>query len=161
MRHNLEQLVVGDVSSHLASYSAFPVIIVPQLAPLKRIENIVNATGVEQTEGDFLKIMQFAANVHANVTMLHVYKSADRAENLQAKSIQEMASNKYGFSNVRFEYEVSPSAVTGIMKHLKKHHPDLLAVFPHKRLYLDRIFSHRVTKELAAKADVPMLIIKD
>lgn len=158
---NLEQMVLGDVATNLVSHSAFPVIIVPLKAPVKPIEKIVNATGIEQTETDFLKIMQFAANIQAQVTMLHVYNSMDRTDTMQAKTIQEIAASKYGFKNVSFAYEISPSAVTGIIKHLQKTNPDLLAVFPHKKLYLDRIFSHRVTRELASKAAVPMLIIKD
>ncbi|MBK6729603.1 MAG: universal stress protein [Bacteroidetes bacterium] len=161
MRHNLEQMVMGDVATHLVSYSAFPVIIVPQQAAIKRIETIVNATGVEQTEGDFMRMMKFAEILKANVTMLHVYNNADRANSIQAKTIQELAMDKYGFNNVRFEYEVNTSAVKGIIKYLNKTNPDLLAVFPHKQVYLDRIFSHRITKDLAGKSAVPMLVVKN
>lgn len=161
MANSLEQMVMGDVAAHLVTHSAYPIIIVPFKAAVKPIEHIVNATGVEQSEGDFLKMMQFAANLKANVTMLHVYSNRERANSIQAKTIQELAYSKYGFNNVRFEYEISPSAVTGIMKYMKNNHPDLLAVFPHKHIYLDRIFSHRVTQELASKSSVPLLVVKD
>lgn len=161
MRQSLQQLLIGDVATQLISYSDFPVMIVPQEAVIKPIKHIVNATGIEQSESDFMRMMQFARALHADVTMLHVYNSAEQANNLQAKSLRQLAKDKYGFNNVQFEYEINRSTIAGIFKYLNKTNPDLLVVFPHKELYLDRIFSHRVTKTLAGKSAVPILVMKN
>lgn len=152
---------LGTVSINVAQHAKRPVLLVPTGSKFTGIDKILYACDFSQTDFDLHTegvIANLAEKLEAKVKVLYV-SNIDKDYKMDKTVMREIF--KMDAPKVELETEVleHDSTVQAIKDYAVKKEFNLIAVATKDRGFLQELFHHSISKELAWHPDMPLLIV--
>ncbi|WP_123129315.1 universal stress protein [Rufibacter latericius] len=151
--------LIGTYTSTYIKEAICPVLVVPAQVSFRPIQHIAYASDLETEETSYLKqLFQLASHLGSEVNIINI--SSEQTLNIVPDaqiltSIQKhFPQQKYSIAQLKH-----PDVVAGLKEFVQENHMDVLAVSIQDRDFLESLFHHSVTKQLALKAFVPLLTL--
>ncbi|WP_300600285.1 universal stress protein [Niabella sp.] len=157
---DLEMLLVGDNVQRGVDKIHYPVLLVPQYAPITIPDNIVLASDFKAPLSKSIraKLHKFLARLNARVTAVHrcMKNELNEKENQLANELQLELQNYQFRLHVANNVEDLPTVVSDFAK---KDNASLIISIHKMRSFLSGLFHKSVTKNLAWRSEVPVLVL--
>lgn len=154
--------VMGSNAYALMDESSCPVLAIPPVAAFQGIRNIVFACDLfSEVKPAALNLLKtFSAGFGAQVTVVHVQEDLTVGAAPQKKIMARLSAQLEG---VDFSFEVleGEKVDKSLRLYLDSRKADLLFMMPRHQNMLDRLIGGSVTKEMAFRARLPMLTLKE
>jgi nucleotide-binding universal stress UspA family protein len=151
----------GTNTSNLITFSAIPVIVVPDNYRSTKITNILYASDLLHLQREIKQVVDFAKPLKANVELLHLNSPA---QIMTDTKIIEVAVKKFSRYNVKLHLEncnLVETFISNIETAIKKSKPSMLVMFTEKnRTFFQRLFNPSKTEEYSFNPKVPLLAFK-
>lgn len=159
-RHGLDELW-GTKTAKVAKQIDVPVLALPDQADLRSLKRIGFACDyghpMEANSLAYLPLMAqlFRAEIHIiNVSDDPVSHGAHEFE--QATRLHDMLSDMPH----SFDYVFGKNVEKGLVSYCRENNIQLLAIIPHSRSFLEKLFRESLTKQMMYHIDMPLLILK-
>ncbi len=157
----IERFFIGSTASKVIQHANCQVLCIPKEMEFKPLKKIVFATDLHEDNltaavdlGDFAKLF------HAEIVFVFVDDKhlihTDQTIAEMTKKIRE----RVRYPKISGYICKNTSIANGIDYFLKHHTADLLAMFTHKKKFPDSIFHPSITKAMATKTKLPMLVLE-
>ena len=136
----------------------FPVIIVPSHAIYQKIIKTGLACDMLHVDETVpvKKIGTFTRLLNSQLHILHISKEAENSTMLpESVTLQNSLIDLHPV----FHYLVNSDVEKGVASFVKDEHIDLLFVIPKERSFFDRLFHKSVSKEIAMRLPIPMMML--
>ena len=155
--------LVGSVATEVSNETHLPLLIIPEAAVLKgvdEVKNVLYATTFDET--DLLairKLLSIVSPFNVNVHCLHV---SDHPENALVKA--KMSNLKNYFEIVNPKVNVECSIIKGkdvaceFIKYFHEKNINLLALTHLKRSMIYKLFNPSICKKMLYESDIPVLL---
>lgn len=158
-KSNLEKFLVGSHSIRVMENCAYPLVIVPQNARITALEKVMLAVDFEVLRsGKALPgLLAILNNLQAELFVVNVAKDENYSSDTQEdiKHLHQLL-DKYQAS---FHYVEDSNVIHGINEFAAQNNISLIIAIHEKKGILATLFQKSVSKQLAWKSDVPLLII--
>ena len=158
--HGINEIVLGTNTYVITKKSKYPVLVVPQNACYKAIQDIALATdykALNTTAVDTLKFFNriFRSNIH----LVHI---SDK-EIITEEEMAEAKSVNQHFKNIthHFHFIINKDLEQGINSYIKEKKIDMLALIPRKHGFFHSLFNKSQSKKLIYHTEIPLLAIPD
>ncbi|MCF3108250.1 universal stress protein [Niabella sp. CC-SYL272] len=155
-----ETLLVGDNVQRGVDKIRYPVLLVPQYAPITIPDNIVLASDFRAplSKSVRTRLHTFLNRLNARVTAVHrcLKNELNEKENQLARELQLELQNYHFRLHVANNEEDLPTVVNDFAK---KDHASLIISIHKMRSFLSGLFHKSVTKNLAWRSEVPVLVL--
>lgn len=155
--------VLGSTATSLTRSTDIPLIIVPEDAEFTLIKTIVFASDINvetnlQSLDELIKITQlFKSKLY--VVKVITDKNKERFEGMT--DTQQQLKQAYNMVDTSFQYPVDMDIRHALSEFIKENHVDMLAMMPHKHVWVERLFKKSETKEMIFHTHVPLLILPE
>lgn len=148
----------GSVSTKIMNESPCPVLLVPENAGYKGINNIMYAFDDIDLDKVLLdQLVQFSLKFDATLHLVHV----DDVESTDpGYYLKELLSEKYPENKIKICSLYNEDVTEALEEYSKANSIDLIAMGTKNRSFFDRIFHKSVTREMALHTELPLLILK-
>ena len=154
--------ILGSNAYALMDECSCPVLAIPPVASFKGINNIVFACDLfSEVKPAALNLLKtFSAGFGAKVTLVHVQENLTVGAAPQKKIIARLQAQLDG---VDFSFEVleGEEVDKSLRLYLDTRKADLLFMMPRHQNMLDRLINGSVTREMAFRAKLPILTLKE
>ena len=148
----------GSVSTKMMNDAPCNVLLIPEEAKYKEINNLVYAYDDIELDVKVLeKLLSFAQKFDATIHFLHVNEDEeiDPGFFLKEQILQDYPSSKVKFSMVK-----SDDVAEAIQDYAKKVNVDVLALATKNRSFFGKIFHQSISQKIALHSELPLLILK-
>lgn len=153
---SLERKLFGSVSIKVAKEAKCPVVLIPPNAKFRGIKEILFLS--EQLEANAItKLMmkQLCEKFDAFSHLVHIKKVKNESFQLSQLNI-ETIDNHRAYKAV----EIESTSIVDAVNEYAEHHPiDLNVIITQHRTFLEHLFHKSVTKEMAMRTEVPLMIL--
>jgi nucleotide-binding universal stress UspA family protein len=151
---------VGRIPAHLMTRHEFPLLLIPSLAPVAEVNNIMLACDLQHIADRLpdLQLKNIVNMFHAHLKVVNV----DQDETAGAVVLLKEQTDLHQLLaelNPAFYYLENDDVVTGLLEFADLHQIDLMVAVPKQRGLLERLFQESSTKKLAIKASRPLLLL--
>jgi nucleotide-binding universal stress UspA family protein len=158
-----KKLLLGSNAADVISKSFYLVLAVPASIPYKGFKEICFATDFNYDEIDFIEsTAKWVKAFDANLTLLHIndgYASEEMKNDANyVSSFIEKVKEMTGIKSIEVETASDPNIVNAISDYLLDSETDLLIMARHKRNMLSQLLHPSVTKEIAQRLLIPLLV---
>ncbi len=158
-KSNIEKFLVGSHSVRVMETSDYPLVIVPEDAKVTALEKVLLAVDFDiLRRGHSLpRLVEILNNLQAELYVVNVAKD----ENYSSQTKEDinhlhLLLDKYQAS---FHYVEDSNVVEGINEFAAQNNISLIIAIHEKKGFLATLFGKSVSKQLAWKSDVPLLIV--
>lgn len=158
----LTEVLIGSVATSTMRKANIPVLLIPEDARFSIPKKIVLACDFEpRTDMNSLKTLSSFSKIFASsIVVLNVKQQQEGVSVDEAMSEIKMEDELHGIQHVyRFSEHNDP--VSGIKRFVEEQGAEMVAVIPHRYSFIERIFHHSISKELAFHSKVPVLALPD
>ena len=148
----------GSVSTHVMNEAPCPVLLVPEKAGYKGLNNILYA--YDDIELDKTLVDQLAVFSKKFDATLHLVHVVDKTSNNKEHELTELFQEKYPDLNIKTSALYNYDIIEALEGYAKKNDIDIIAMGTRNRSFLDRIFHNSVTQNMALHSEIPLLILK-
>jgi nucleotide-binding universal stress UspA family protein len=152
----------GSTTTTIIRKLLFPVLIIPEKAGYRPIQNITFASDFDpEIEIDrYNVLMHFLGKFNSKIYILNVEKNDSSFT--PEKAIGKMEAN-VAFAKRNYEFDTinEKNVEEGISKFLEKNPSDILAMVAHKHTFLTRMFGKVHTTEMSYQTKIPLLVLPD
>ncbi|MBC9909228.1 universal stress protein [Chitinophaga varians] len=157
----LQQFFMGSNTSQVLKISEYPVLVVPQEAPVgKGISSVVFSTDLQNiSHASLEQLYRFLDLLHPEVHVVNVepaatdkYSDDTRAQITRLHDVLE----KY---TPAFHYVTGTHVADSVLEFAKEQHASMIVTVPKKHSFISSIFHKSISKELAYNSPVPLLSI--
>lgn len=152
----------GSVSTHVGRESLKPVIVVPQLSPLKIPKHYVVGLSDELLQGDSLKfLLDFAAGENVLLEFIHVTKDEGEFKNLKAVLTEKLKA----FNTKDTQYQIISIAANDkepddlLIDISIQKNADMLVLATHQRNFIESIGHRSITRKILSHPVLPVMIL--
>lgn len=154
--------IFGSTTISMIGKTKLPILVVPQKAEYRPIENIAVATDVLEKVpvSSYALLNELAEKFDSFLHILNVQKRKSKltAESVAGKMRTGLMWDKY---NHNFTIIQDDDVEEGIHKYLKKQPVELLAMIAQKQNLLERIFGKSYTRSMTKQTEVPLLVLHE
>lgn len=154
----LKEVFVGSNTASAIYRSEVPVMVVPEDASFRAIDNLVYASDFleKKDSKEVSRLKDFAKSLAAEITVLHIAAEGD--DDLNAEHLREnLADVKHSF-----HVESKESIEEGIREFVEEKGADVLVLMARKYSLFDKLFNPvRLTKLMTYQPNLPMLILHE
>jgi hypothetical protein len=155
----LRGILLGSVAAGVIAKTKAPVLVVPEKSKYIDGVNAVFATDFRQKTGE--KTLQMLQNLPPlKGSMLHIVHITDKPGDPD-KSAETAFSKKLGSLQHAFHYLHDREVVPAVLNFLEARDAEMLVAVAHEHSLLHRLFNDSVTRKLAQKVRIPMLVLRD
>jgi nucleotide-binding universal stress UspA family protein len=156
----LQKLFIGSNASGIIANIGKPLIIIPDNEVVKPFKNIVLALDHnDEIQVSILKGLKLISDFyHSKVIALTVIPIGSTDEVSLNKKYLKMK-EKLDSSVDSFELVEGSNIIDEIRNYISQNNVDMLAVIPHKLDSLQKFFHTSISKEIAMRAEIPMMAI--
>jgi nucleotide-binding universal stress UspA family protein len=158
----LDEVIFGSVAGQVAEAVHCPTLAVPAEAEFKGIKHILYATNFDERDIVVIdELLEFAHSFDADIVCLHVNTDKDKL----AKDLNQLTSLEEQFwftpfSKLQFELVQGQSVEKGIDRYIHENQPNIIAVLPQERSFLENLFHSSISRKMAYHSKLPVLILK-
>ena len=154
--------IVGSTTTNTLKKIRIPLLIVPEKAAYKELQQITYATdySYELNPRIYEPLIEFLKLFKGELNIVHVQKNPEEG---RQQELSEQKKLETIFNSFPHKYHaVTDSHVKhGIEAYLKDHPTDLLVMVTHERGFWERMFGKSHTKEMVYNTHIPLLVLKD
>jgi nucleotide-binding universal stress UspA family protein len=156
----LEKIFIGSVASKVIEKAKIPVLVVPEEynSSRQKINEIMFASDLENIDNRIKIVVALAKLFNAEIQVLHVLPESSNLV-LNAEKMAKDLSEKHQYDKIKFFSLMESSIEKGIERFIEDKSPDLMVMYPQKRSFLEKLLSYSKTRNMAEKAEVPVLAV--
>lgn len=148
----------GSVSTKIMNESHCPVLLIPENAGYKGVNNLLYAyDDIDLDKALMGPLVDFASQFDAVLHLLHVNE-------LEAPDpgyyLEELFKENYPDQKIKLASVYNENVIEAIDKYAHENKIDIVAMGTKSRSFFDRIFHESMTKSMAIQSDIPLLILK-
>ncbi len=159
---NFEESIVGSNTSKAISNLVTPVLMIPAKAKFRQPAKIVFAADYLELKNNrpLTALLNFVTFFNSNLFIVNV-KGKD--EKTSSKKIAAFINVRKVLRKVNhtIHHTVNESVVNGINEFVREIDAEVVAMIPHKRSFLYRLFRNSKTKKMAFYSHVPLLALPE
>jgi len=154
----IDEVIMGTNTYAVIKESKIPVLVVPDKAEYKRIDNIVLASDYKSIEGETLETLRNIDWVFGS--KVHVIHISDKKQ-LESEEAEQAKKYEYYLKNVPHEYHfvLDKDVEKGIENYVKDHNIDLITLIPRKHKFFDMVFGSGESKKIIFHTKTPLLAL--
>jgi len=150
--------LVGSNTLHIIRKTNKPVLAVPNEVNRFKIKEILFSYDYHSINGKetIQPLIDFALLFGAQIHVLHI---TDKLDRIHSGAVSEAKLLERYLKDIPHQYHMlaGEHVESAILKYIKNHGIDALAVMPRKHTMFERLFQSSVTKQLAHHSKIPML----
>lgn len=162
VKSKLEGIVIGSNAVNISRNSMLPVLIIPEKASIKPVQNILFAYDLKSISqpASVKKLKELLDFFHAPLSVLNVdYKdkhfTPDTPQAMQQlHTILDEYKPGYAYIDHRHIAE-------GILEYAYKNNTSLIVTIPRTHNFFERLFKKSETSKLIAESDIPLLTLHE
>ncbi|MBK8424925.1 MAG: universal stress protein [Lewinellaceae bacterium] len=156
----LRGVLLGSVAANVLSGSKIPVLIVPKKASFRNHARFVFATDFRMHLNQHtLNILKTALNIqHTGLDVVHVFQKAGAEPK---KAAEESLGKKLGSIPHAFHYLHNTNVAQAVSDFVESTNANGVVAVSHEHSLLHKLFSESVSRSLAHRTTVPLLVLHD
>lgn len=157
----LNRILFGSNASETISKSEIPVLAIPQRYRFKKIDTIVYASDLKNPVNELKLLIPIAKNLDATIEILNINYGWEQ-DNIKRKELERKIKllNYKKIKLIEQKASVENTLPEHINKYLKKRKPEILAMFPEKKSWFDKVFNLSNTEGFSYNLKIPLLSIR-
>lgn len=159
-RGALGRKLFGSVSTEVSQRAHCPVLLVPQYAEYRGLQNILYASNFDSLST--LRIQQavsFARHFDGQVHFVHVGPGGEKGAALERKLFESCYRESHPDQPFLFSKMLSDDVTGALYEYAFYHRIEMLVFVTHQRSFWENILHRSITHEAAVSTDLPMLVI--
>lgn len=159
-KSNIERTIAGSNTVSVAKECSAPLLLIPIEAKFEEIKKLVFATDLKDVNNTTPAeaIRKFIELFKAQLIILNVSNSEET--NIDASLEHSRLRVLFEKEQPKYYHFKAKEIVSGIMEFAIEHKIQLIAMAPKKHGFLERIFHHSMTNDIAYHTFLPVLILK-
>lgn len=159
-KSGLKEKILGSQAMITARYTAIPLLLIPFNATFQKIEKIVLAWNMKNSEQTFPEqiFKNLLQQLKAEILILNIDHNNKKFSKTTIRE-QEFMHHLVDSQHAEFFYADHPDAAQGIIDFAKKRHADMVMVIPRKDTFPENLIKRRVTKKLVFRLKIPLMIL--
>ncbi|NHB69551.1 universal stress protein [Perlabentimonas gracilis] len=158
--------LVGSVAAEVVRDSEVPILVIPEHANLKGIDEVKNVLYATRfDDNDFVairKLVTILSGFSVNLVCANVTDDPDNKMMLaKQKSLKNYAKKTFKKTPIEFEMIRGKSASEAFKGYITGKNINLMALTMHKRGVLERLFNPSLTRKMLSDAEIPLLIFPE
>ncbi len=158
----ISTFILGNNCLELIDDTKFPLLLVPENAPIEDIKKIVFATDLDTSDVKYINALAgLAHKFHANILVANVSPetSPDAKHNKTENSFMQQMVLKVNYRRLSYHNIPDQNVKKGLTWVLENEKPDLLVMVHRKSGSLfDFFFKSSITKKIATNINTPLLV---
>jgi len=148
----------GSVSTKIMNESPCPVLLIPENARYKGVNNLLYAyDDIELDKALINQLVEFSLKFDATLHLIHV---EDAETNDPGYYLKELVTQKYKDHDIIVSSFYNENVVEAIDEYADVNNIDIIAMGTKNRSFFERIFHKSMTKKMALQSEIPLLILK-
>lgn len=161
-KSKLEKILIGSNTVNVAEQSDFPLLIVPDQAPITPIDNILFACDLKKvTKATPADSLSRILNIFQ--AKLHVLNVHDDNKHSSTETPQEISRLNQMLDNYQPEYHFvsDKDVVSAIMQFARERKISLIITIPKKHGLFEQLFNRSISEKLIYHTDIPLLCLHE
>lgn len=149
--------IFGRISVDVASRSSCPIIMVPEKANYKPLQQLIYASNYLQDEFSILpQVLSFSKSFGSELEFLHINETAMASEHVKKTFVKNILSEDQ--LDLRLINLERKEVTEGLSDYLEEQEADLLMMSTKHRNFLEKLLHKSVTQRMVVHAKVPVMI---
>ena len=160
---NFEKKLWGSNTMNALRSLDIPILSIPKKAIFKGVKNIGFASALKDSDKPILaNLLNFYDDNNLIIKVLYVIKNDKNTEVEEQLIDKKIASWESEFRNEKliFIKKISDSVTKGIYQLIFDENIDILVIAKRDLSFIDSLFTHSLSEDLAKKMDFPLLVVK-
>lgn len=160
--HSRWEQWVGTVAAGVVQQAPAHVLVVPEGAPYRSLERVACATDLQKADlFQVWKVAQLLREYSPSLYCVHVRTDSNGTAQLPPEELESFFTANMPSIDIRFFEIEGYSAGQSLIDFTRDQEVDLLVLFKPHRSPLERILRRSVTREMAIRSALPLLILKE
>ncbi|TAH21440.1 MAG: universal stress protein [Cytophagales bacterium] len=164
----LQKVLFGSNTVDVMEKVDCPVLAIPDNYKYHAVKHIAYAADFLSIEEGFEKVVNLAKMFEASLEIFHVDSVLPHRIDHQTFDKTHFVDNlkrKFGYESMSLEFvemeeEDSDDALAGIYAYIARRHPSILAMATYDRIWIEKIISPSVTKEMMFQTEIPLFAFR-
>lgn len=160
---NFEKKLWGSNTMNALRSLDIPILSIPKKAIFKGVKNIGFASALKDSDKPILaNLLNFYDDNNLIIKVLYVIKNDKNTEVEEQLIDKKIASWESEFRNEKliFIKKISDSVTKGIYQLIFDENIDIVVIAKRDLSFIDSLFTHSLSEDLAKKMDFPLLVVK-
>ena len=160
---NFEKKLWGSNTMNALRSLDIPILSIPKKAIFKGVKNIGFASALKDSDKPILaNLLNFYDDNNLIIKVLYVIKNDKNIEVEEQLIDKKIASWESEFRNEKliFIKKISDSVTKGIYQLIFDENIDIVVIAKRDLSFIDSLFTHSLSEDLAKKMDFPLLVVK-
>jgi len=161
----MTKILLGSVTSTIVEKAKLPVLVVPENVKGETpVTDILYASEFDEADKRTLaKLLRFAQPLNAKIHCVHVDMAGQGEATSKAKldELEKSYSTEKSKGQILFQNVISENISDGLLGYVDSNHISMLAMLTHKRTFFTGLFDRSLTRKVAFKTNIPMLVYHD
>lgn len=162
----LKKVFIGSNATKIMDRVKIPLLVIPGHCSYKGIEKIAYASDLIKVKTEIKKVYDFAHYFNAVIDVVHTYPNFPEnidVDNYDKTKTEEQLQKITNYDKIKITFSKTiddNNVEKGLENYIKKHKPDIVIMFKHKRSFWQKVFEKSYTKSTAYTIHTPLLEIK-
>lgn len=160
---NFEKKLWGSNTMNALRSLDIPILSIPKKAIFKGVKNIGFASALKDSDKPILaNLLNFYDDNNLIIKVLYIIKNDKNTEVEEQLIDKKIASWESEFRNEKliFIKKISDSVTKGIYQLIFDENIDIVVIAKRDLSFIDSLFTHSLSEDLAKKMDFPLLVVK-
>ena len=160
---NFEKKLWGSNTMNALRSLDIPILSIPKKAIFKGVKNIGFASALKDSDKPILaNLLNFYDDNNLIIKVLYIIKNDKNTEVEERLIDKKIASWESEFRNEKliFIKKISDSVTKGIYQLIFDENIDIVVIAKRDLSFIDSLFTHSLSEDLAKKMDFPLLVVK-
>lgn len=158
--HNTLERAFGSVSSGVIEQARCPVLLIPEFAQWKPTHIVAYASDLSEADPyHFWKATEMLSPFHPLLHVINIHQGKEH-DQVAIDELKKIFSNNTPAVQISFHQENHDSISKGLEEFVDNYGVDLLVMYSPHRSWIERLFHHSQTRDVAFTTRTPLLVIK-
>lgn len=158
--HNTLEKAFGSVASGVIEQAHCPVLLIPEFAQWKPTHIVAYASDLSEADPyHFWKATEILSPFHPLLHVINIHQGKEH-DQVAIDELKKIFSNNTPALQISFHQENHESISKGLEEFVDNYGVDLLVMYSPHRSWIERLFHHSQTRDVAFTTRIPLLVIK-
>jgi nucleotide-binding universal stress UspA family protein len=157
----ISTFALGNNCRELIDDTKLPLLLIPENAPIENIDKIVFATDLDPNDIKYINAVTGLANefsAHIIIGNVNAEVSVDIDHNMAENAFMQQMVLNVSYRRISYRNFPNQNVKRGLVWVLENEKPDMMVMVHRKNSLFDLLFKSSVTKKIADKTTVPLLV---
>jgi nucleotide-binding universal stress UspA family protein len=155
--------LLSNHNQSMINQTPVPLLLVPPVAPVVKIQRIAFATDLQQINIDLeyvFSLVALAKLINADIIIAHIgnHKKHSKLSSQQHEQLLTQISNKADYPHIYYRFLNNHSTEAGLHWLCAHGNINILAIVPRKRNVLESLLKGSLTQKMAKHLSIPLLV---